>query len=58
MAINLFISFAEEDRVQLESFRALAKNPNHRLKFHDHSQMEPVRDKRVDPVRQPPRLPT
>lgn len=58
MEVNLFTSFAEEDREQLESFRALAKNPKHKLKFHDHSQMEPVRDKHGDPVRQPPRLPT
>ena len=58
MPINLFTSFAEEDREQLESFRALAKNPQHRLKFHDRSQLEPVLDKRSKPVRQPPSYPT
>lgn len=58
MAINLFISFAGEDIEQLESFRALAKNPQHRLKFRDRSQLEPVLDKRGNTVRQPPRLPT
>jgi hypothetical protein len=58
MAINLFTSFAEEDREQLESFRALAKNPQHRLKFRDRSQLEPVLDRRGEPIRQPPRWPT
>lgn len=57
MPINLFTSFAEEDREQLESFRALAKNPRHRLKFHDRSQLKPVLDKRGEPVRQPPNHP-
>ena len=58
MAINLFTSFAGEDIEQLESFRALAKNPQHRLKFRDRSQLEPVLDKQGKPIRQPPRWPT
>lgn len=45
MPINLFISFAGEDLEQLESFRALAKNPQHKLKFRDRSQQKPVTDK-------------
>lgn len=58
MAINLFTSFAGEDVEQLNSFRALAKNPQHCLKFRDRSQLEPVFDKRGEPIRQPPRWPT
>ena len=58
MAINLFTSFAGEDIEQLESFRALAKNPQHRLKFRDRSQLEPVLDKRGKSIQQPPRFPT
>jgi len=54
MPINLFISFAGEDVEQLESFRALAKNPQHRLKFHDRSQVEPVTDKVGTPLPYPP----
>lgn len=45
MAINLFISFTEKDREQLESFRALAKNPQHGLKFRDRSMQGPVTDR-------------
>lgn len=54
MPINLFISFAGEDIEQLESFRALAKNPQHKLKFHDRSQVEPVIDKVGTPLPYPP----
>jgi len=54
MPINLFISFAGEDLEQLESLRALAKNPQHRLKFHDRSQVEPVTDKADTPLPYPP----
>lgn len=54
MPINLFISFAGEDLEQLKSFRALAKNPQHRLKFHDRSQVEPVTDKVGTPLPYPP----
>jgi len=54
MPINLFISFAGEDVEQLESFRALAKNPQYRLKFHDRSQVEPVMDKAGTPLPYPP----
>ncbi len=58
MAINLFTSFAGEDIEQLNSFRALAKNPQHRLRFRDRSQLEPVLDKQGKTIRQPPRWPT
>ena len=54
MPINLFISFAHEDREQLESFRALAKNPEHKLEFHDRSELEPVKDKVGTPLPYPP----
>ncbi|MBA7616750.1 hypothetical protein ES703_24049 [subsurface metagenome] len=54
MPINLFISFAHQDREQLESLRALAKNPEHKLEFHDRSQLEPVRDKMSTPLPYPP----
>jgi hypothetical protein len=54
MPINLFISFAQEDIEQLESFRALAKNPEHELEFHDRSELEPVRDKAGTPLPYPP----
>ncbi|MBA7619957.1 hypothetical protein ES703_27299 [subsurface metagenome] len=54
MSINLFISFAQEDLEQLESFRALAKNPEHEFQFHDRSELEPVRDKAGTPLPHPP----
>jgi len=54
MPINLFISFAGEDVEQLESFRALAKNPQHRLRFHDRSQARPVTDRVGTPFPYPP----
>ena len=54
MAINLFISFTEKDRKQLESFRALAKNPNHRLRFRDRSMQEAVIDRVGKPLPYPP----
>ena len=54
MAINLFISFTEKDREQLESFRALATNPNHVLKFRDRSMKTAVTDKAGKPLPYPP----
>lgn len=54
MPINLFISFSEKDREQLESFRALAKNPQHKLKFRDRSMQEPVTDRVRKPLPYPP----
>jgi len=54
MPINLFISFAGKDVKQLESFRALAKNPQHKVTFHDRSQVEPVTDKAGKPLPYPP----
>jgi len=51
---NLFISFAQEDREQLESLRALAKNPEHQLEFHDRSELEPVKDRAGTPLPYPP----
>lgn len=54
MPTNLFISFAQEDREQLESLRALAKNPEHKLEFHDRSELEPVKDRAGTPLPYPP----
>jgi len=54
MPINLFISFAHQDREQLEGLRALAKNPKHELEFHDRSELKPVRDKAGTPLPYPP----
>ena len=47
-----------EDMEQLQSFRALADNPEHELEFHDRSELEPVRDKAGNPIVQPPISPT
>jgi len=58
MPTNLFISFAHQDVEQLHSFRALANNPKHELEFHDRSELEPVRDRASNPIRQPPKSPT
>jgi hypothetical protein len=57
MLINLFISFAQEDREQLESLQAVGKNPEHELNFHDRSELEPVKDKAGNPIMQPPKSP-
>lgn len=54
MPTNLFISFAQEDREQLFSLRALARNPEHQLQFHDRSELEPVRDRTGTPLPYPP----
>lgn len=54
MPTNLFISFAQGDREQLDSLRALAKNPEHKLEFHDRSESEPVRDRAGAPLPYPP----
>jgi len=57
MPVNLFISFAREDLEQLESFRALAKNPEHELEFHDRSEFEPVKGRKGKPLTFPPNDP-
>ena len=54
MPTNIFVSFVHEDQEQMESFRALAKNPNHELVFHDRSLKEPVRDKAGKSLPYPP----
>lgn len=51
---NVFVSFVHEDQQQMDSFRALAKNPNHKLVFHDRSLREPVRDRVGTPLPYPP----
>jgi len=38
----------------MESLRALAKNPEHELEFHDRSELEPVRDRAGTPLPYPP----
>lgn len=50
MPTNVFISFARENLKQVESIRALAKNPEHELEFHDWSELEPVKDKVGTPL--------
>ena len=57
MPVNIFVSFVHEDQEQIESFRALAKNPNHKLIFHDRSLKEPVADKVGVPLPYPPHDP-
>lgn len=54
MPANVFVSFVHEDQEQMESFRALAKNPNHKLIFHDRSLKEPVVDRAGTPLPYPP----
>ncbi len=54
MPVNVFVSFVHEDQKQMESFRALAKNPNHKLVFQDRSLKEPVIDRAGNPLPYPP----
>ena len=42
------------DYQQVLNIRALAKNPNHELVFHDRSEIEPVKDKKGIPLPYPP----
>lgn len=57
MPTNVFVSFVHEDQEQMDSFRALAKNANHELVFHDRSLKEPVRDRAGTPLPYPPHDP-
>ncbi len=57
MPVNVFVSFVHEDQEQMESFRALAKNPNHSLVFHDRSLKDPVVDRKGTPLPYPPHDP-
>lgn len=50
MPTNVFISFAREDLEQVNSIRALAKDPKHELEFHDRSELDPVKDKVGTPL--------
>jgi len=54
MPTNVFVSFVHEDQEQMNSFRALAKNPNHKLVFQDRSLKEPVVDRAGTPLPYPP----
>ncbi|MDP4279514.1 MAG: TIR domain-containing protein [Dehalococcoides mccartyi] len=54
MPVNLFISFAQEDREQVESLRSLAQNPENQLEFHDRSELEPMKDRAGTPLPYPP----
>jgi len=54
MPANIFISFAHVDYQTVLSIRALAKNPNHELVFHDRSEIKPVKDKKGTPLPYPP----
>lgn len=50
MPTNVFISFAFENLKQVESIRALAKNSEHELEFHDWSEVQPVKDRAGTPL--------
>lgn len=50
MPTNVFISFQRHNLEQVNSIRALAKNPQHDLEFHDRSETEPVKDKKGTPL--------
>ena len=54
MPANVFISFELTNLPQVESIRALARNPKHELEFHDWSETETVNDKRGTPLPYPP----
>jgi hypothetical protein len=54
MPANVFVSFDHDDANQVNGFRALIKNPNHPLDFHDHSLKEPVIDLNGKPIKYPP----
>ena len=54
MPANVFVSFVHEDQQQMDSFRALSKNPNHKLVFQDRSLKEPVVDRAGTPLPYPP----
>ena len=55
MATNVFVSFDHDDQNQVNGFRALVKNPNHPLDFHDHTLKEPVLDRGGKPIKYPPK---
>ncbi len=50
MPTNVFISFERHNLQQVNSIRALASNPQHKLEFHDQSEIEPVKDKKGTPL--------
>ena len=54
MAANVFVSFDHDDANQVNGFKALIKNPNHPLDFHDHSLKEPITDRSGKPIKYPP----
>lgn len=54
MPASLFISFANDDIEAVRELRALAKNPNNKLEFHDRSELEPVKDRVGKPLPYPP----
>jgi hypothetical protein len=54
MAANIFISYDHDDQNQVSGFKALKKNPNHSLDFHDHSLKGAVTDRTGNPIKYPP----
>ena len=57
MPTNVFVSFDHNDQEQVASFKALSKNPNHTLVFHDRSLKKPVTDRAGKPLPYPPNDP-
>ena len=49
---NVFISFAHEDKAEVDLLRGQAKNENNDLEFNDWSLREPFKSKRADYIRQ------
>lgn len=54
MPANVFVSFDHDDQQQVAGFKALIRNPNHPLDFHDHSLNEPIVGRRGKPLVYPP----
>jgi hypothetical protein len=54
MPANLFVSYDHDDQNQVAGLKALAKNPNHPLDFHDHSLKEAVTGTGGKPLKYPP----
>ncbi len=54
MTARIFISYDHSDANQVNGFKGLLANPNHKLDGHDRSLPEPVRDKQGQIIRFPP----
>jgi len=51
VAVDVFISFDNEDAAAVDGFRSISSNPNHKLHFNDNSLKEPVTDAAGRPIR-------